>query len=680
MTADAPHPDPVRPADPPAPGTWPKAVPLLALAALLAYCNSFTKAFVFDDVHFITANPDIGDARRYLADGLAGRPVIKLSVLLNHRLGGFAPPGYHALNFFVHLAAGLTLYGLVRRVLLQPRFAGRYDGAAPRLAFAVALLWLVHPLQTQAVTYIVQRCESMMGLFYLYALYAWLRGATGGPRAWYAAAVASFALCCGCKEVAVTLPPVLLAFDRVFLARSWRELLRDRWPAYLGVLAVWAAALAPTFRSALGGATAVGIGFELRSATPWTYLLTESEVILHYLRLAVWPVGQALDYLDWPIAKSLREVWPAFLAVSALLAASLALLYLRPAAGFVGFWFFAILVPTSSVMPIVDPVFEHRMYLPLAAVLVGLVFAGHALLARLGRPGGRRGSAGLALAGIAAAALVPLTFARNETYRTHTVCLEHQAAARPNNPRPWASLSAQYLAAGDLAKSKEALDRAETLPGGPERVYRQRAAWLLQSGRLEEAMSAYRAYLRAADYQAHSTPRQYHALAWAEVATGQPAAAAATARRLLELQSLVADNWLLLAAAELAAGREADARTAAAEAARLNAGAALRSADEARRLVLAAEGTSPALDTARAVWGSAAACLADGDRDPRLLDTLALAYARAGRFADAASAARRGVAAADARGDADWSAALKRRQARYEAGKPYGPDPNRNGP
>ena len=132
MTADTPTtPAPER-------GTWSKAVPLLMLAGLLAYCNSFTKAFVLDDIAWITGNPDISSFSRYMRDG--ARPVMRLSIQLNYLLGGLSLPGYHAFNLAVHVLAALTLYGLVRRALLAARFAGRYDSSAAYLAFAVALV------------------------------------------------------------------------------------------------------------------------------------------------------------------------------------------------------------------------------------------------------------------------------------------------------------------------------------------------------------------------------------------------------------------------------------------------------------------------------------------------------------------------------------------------------------
>ncbi len=650
-------------------GTWPKAVPLLVLAGLLAYANSFNKAFVFDDIIWIPGNPHIGNFRQYMEEWT--RPVVRLSIQFNYRLGGVNPAGYHALNLAVHVLAGLSLYGLIRRALLLPRFAGRYDTAAPYLAFSVALLWLIHPLQTQSVTYIIQRCESMMGLFYLFALYAWLRGATGGARGWYLLAIGSFALCCGCKEVSATLPPVLVLFDRIFLAHSWRAVAR-RWVPYAGLFAVWVLSLVPLFLAAFGGATDVGIGFGIKNSTPWTYLLTQSEVILHYVRLSVWPVRQSIDYFDWPIAKSLREVWPAFVVVSAALGASLALLYYRPPAGFVCFCFFAFLAPTSSIMPIADPAFEHRMYLSLAPVLIGLVFAGFATLEAANWSDRKRAAFGLSTVAAATVMLLPLTYARNETYRTQIASLEHTAAVRPNNPRTWVSLAAMYMNAGQLDKADAAVRQANALPNNFGMPIRQRAPLLAVSGRLDESAEAYRTILADGWYHFAGGPAIYKNYTWVQLALGRSADAVATMRRLVSHQPEVGDNRLTLAAALLAAGQTAEAEQEAREAVRLDPGAAARSAAEARLFVLAPAPPAVPLLKPRALWQAAAACLADGDRDPMMLDTLAMAYAWNGKYPDAADAARRGIAAAEAAGAADWAQALRARLKLYEAGKPYG--------
>jgi protein O-mannosyl-transferase len=620
------EPAPVAPADP---TRWPKAIPLLVLAGLLAYANSFTKAFVFDDFSAILNNPHIA---QFPDLSWQGRPLIRLSLWVNYKLSGFNPTTYHALNLAVHILAGLTLYGLVRRTLLRPRFAGRYDTTAPKLAFAVALLWLVHPLQTQSVTYVIQRCESMMGLFYLFSLYAWLRGATGGCRCWYALSVASFGLSFACKEVAVTLPAVLLLFDRVFLAASWRELIRSRWAAYLAVAAIGAAVMFPTVATATGGGHEGGVGFTISSSTPYQYLLTQSGVILHYVRLAVWPRGQAVDYLDWPIAKSLGEVAVPFAVVAGLFLASVVLLFKRPAIGFVGMWFFLILVPSSSIMPIIDPAFEHRMYLSLAAIAVGVVLGGHALIGRTRWPDPAKVRLGSAAVGLVALVLMALTFARNESYQSLRTALERNIEVRPNNPRPMSSLAAVYLSTGELEKAEAIIQRAEALQSGFNvGPIQMRAAYNARTGKLDDATQG---YLRLVNgpFNPTSSPSQFKNLAWILIARGRGPDAATVLRKLLENRPDVAEDYLQLAAAELLSGHEAEARVAATEATRLDPRGAKLMGMEARFTVLAADPSTAALNKPMALWQAAAACLADGDRDPLLLDTLAMAWAWHGQY------------------------------------------------
>lgn len=654
---------------PTARGVWPKAVTLLVLAGLLAYANSFTKAFVLDDSLWIVNNPDIADASRYVTWG--DRPVIKATIWLNYKFGKLNPPGYHAVNFAIHILAGLTLYGLVRRVLLLTRFAGHYDNTAPYLAFAVALLWVVHPLQTMSVTYVIQRAESMMGLFYLFAFYAWVRGATGGRWGWYAAALASFSLSNGCKQVAVTLPVVLLVFDRVFLAQSWRELCRQRWQPFLGLFLLWAVlSVGPAVTGAFSTDVTTGVGFGI-AITPVQYLLTESEVILHYLRLSVLPLRQAIDYIDWPIAKSFGDVWQAFLVVSAMLAGTFVLLYLRPAAGFVAFWFFAILAPTSSIMPLVDPAFEQRMYLPLISVIVGLVFGVHALIARASWTDSAKTTVGVVALSVAATLLTGLTFIRNETFRSEMVTWETASRVRPNNPRPWLALAALSINAGDLPRAAETINTADRIDS-PYRfpLQVQQAAWLSMAGQLPQAEALYAA-LAGLDYNPFASPRVYRNLAWVLLARGKPDEAAAILRKLIEKQPQVAENHLSLAAVELAAGHQQQAHAAAAEAVRLNPVYPRQAAALARASVLIPEGPSVAFRKPQSLWLAAAACLADEDRDPQMLDTLAMAYAWNEKLPQAADATRRGIATAKLKGEADWVTALEARLKLYEAGKPY---------
>ena len=201
----------------------------LALAAVIlaagawAYSNSFGGVFVLDDVRAIVRNPSIRTLWPLSVplsppseSTVAGRPVANLSFALSYAMGA-EPAPFHAGNLFIHLAAALALFGVVRRTLLSPRLRERFEAVAPWMAFAIALLWVVHPLQTAAVTYVVQRVESLMGLLYLLTLYCAIRASEGpGRRWWAAAAVVSCAAGMGTKETMVTAPVMVALWDWLF--------------------------------------------------------------------------------------------------------------------------------------------------------------------------------------------------------------------------------------------------------------------------------------------------------------------------------------------------------------------------------------------------------------------------------------------------------------------------------
>ena len=167
--------------------------------------------------------------------------------------------------------------------------------AADELALAAAMIWVVHPLQTEAVTYIYQRLESLMGLFYLLTLYCFVRSrASARPRLWLETAV----LCCGlgmtCKEVMVTAPLLVLWYDRVFVADNWPDLLRRRWGFYAALAATWPIVIMVVQCQA----HRYGELFDEKTRTPWEYAVNQPSVILHYLRLTFFPRGQCLFYMS----------------------------------------------------------------------------------------------------------------------------------------------------------------------------------------------------------------------------------------------------------------------------------------------------------------------------------------------------------------------------------------------
>ena len=206
------------------------AAAVVVAAGLAVYANSLGGEFVFDDDNNIVNNPLIRRLWPPMPGLLRHRPVANISLAVNYAVGGLEPRGYHLFNLAVHLAAALALLGVVRRTLLSRRLRERFGRCSLPLAAAVTLIWTVHPLQTGAVTYVVQRAESMMGMFFLLTMYFTIRGVAsrrGWP--WLIGGVVACALGMGTKEVAAAAPLVVLIYDRTFVAASWRELLRRRW-------------------------------------------------------------------------------------------------------------------------------------------------------------------------------------------------------------------------------------------------------------------------------------------------------------------------------------------------------------------------------------------------------------------------------------------------------------------
>jgi tetratricopeptide (TPR) repeat protein len=418
------------------------AVLIIILAGLAAYANSLSDAFVFDDIDSIVSNPAIQHLWppwKFFAP--LNRPILNLSLAVNYALSrgsvqsptGLDAASFHAFNIVVHILAALTLFGLVRLTLNLPALRARFEGAATALALATALIWEVHPLQTESVTYIIQRAESLAGLFYLLTLYCFARGALSErPLRWHAAAVAACVLGMLTKQTVATAPLAIFLYDRIFLSGSFGDALRRRWSVYVALAATWLLlipSLAPPADTRHASA-----GFQVSGIAPMGYAVTQLGVILHYLRLSFWPVGLCLDY-DWPLAQGPAAIVPGAVVVGALVAATAAALALRPAWGFLGAWFFLVLAPTSSFMPIADKAAEHRMYLPLAAVAAFVVIGGYLLLGRLGE-GRRPARGGPAVAVfLAVAVLAYLTALRNLDYRSEFSIWDDTVRKAPDNPR-----------------------------------------------------------------------------------------------------------------------------------------------------------------------------------------------------------------------------------------------------
>jgi hypothetical protein len=470
---------------------------LIVIAGLWAYHNSFQGPFIFDDIPSISNNPYI---RRLWPvwsamstppnSSVAGRPVVGLTFALNYAGGGLNVWGYHAFNVMVHLLAALMLFAILRRTFEGEKLRGRFGTAAVWLAGAITLIWEVHPLQTESVTYIVQRTESLMGLFLLFTLYCTLRSSQSvHPRLWHMAAIVACALGMASKEVMVVAPVIILLYDRAFLVSSFRELGERRKGLYIGLAGTWlilAGLMAGTFPRET-------ISFGMEILTPWDYLKTETGVLVYYLRLCFWPGPLIIDYSNWAITPSLKAGFVSGVVVIVLLGATLWAFQRRPWLGFPGVWFFLILAPTSSFIPILGEVAaERRMYLPLAAVITLVVGGLWRLLA--GLPVDRRGVRtiwGLAAAMLIAAVLTLgwLTLRRNENYRTEVSIWRDTVQKAPTSFRAQYGLGLALATAGQPDEAGAAF--FETLRLKPDFAQAQ-YDWglgLMKAGRDEEALT-----------------------------------------------------------------------------------------------------------------------------------------------------------------------------------------------
>jgi tetratricopeptide (TPR) repeat protein len=434
---------------------------VVAAAALLAYHNSFNVPFVFDDEMAIVANPSLHHLWTACfpppdLTGLpiSGRPVVNFSFGLSYAISGSAVWSYHVFNLLVHIASGLVLFGVVRRTLLQPGLAPRFGAHAFELALLTAALWTLHPLQTESVTYISQRAEALLGLFYLFTLWCFIRAVEpGAPPKWARWAFVTCLLGMATKEVMVSAPIFVALYDRAFVAGSWREVWARHRKIHLALASAWL--LLVWFVVQEGGARGMSAGFGL-GVSWWTYLLKQCDAIVVYLKLSFWPHPLVLDY-GTGLVRSIGDVWWQAAVVVALFAGTLWALVRKPALGCLGAWFFMILAPSSSVVPLVGQTMaEHRMYLPLAAVMVLTVTSSYLLL-------GRKGMVVLAAA---AGLLVAVTVGRNEDYASTISIYEDTVAKCPGNARAMALLADYYRRAGRLEDARKWLERSLELEPG----------------------------------------------------------------------------------------------------------------------------------------------------------------------------------------------------------------------
>jgi tetratricopeptide (TPR) repeat protein len=522
----------------------------ISVFTVFAYRNSFSGELILDDEMSVAENPSIrhlSDIRSVLSppptSTVGGRPVANLSFAINYAVGGTQVRGYHAVNFAVHLAASLVLFGIVCRTLrrsLRPALLSDHVHAPLLIALTVAVVWAVHPLLTDTVTYVSQRTEELMGLFYLFTLYAFIRGVDTASRGWLAISVVACGAGMGCKEVMVTAPLIVILYDRTFVGGTFREAWKQRWRYYCRLAATWVL-LAALMSSGLGKR---GAGFGL-GVTWWQYALTESQAVLLYLRLAVWPHPLVFDYGP-AFVSSITEAVPYLLLLVVLVGTVGVLLWWRPVPGFLAAGFFIILAPTSSVVPVAtQPIAESRMYLPLA-FLVALGTAGlYTVLKRRA----------LLLAALIVVAFVSLTNRRNELFGDAAALWRDTLAKRPENSRAHSNYGAVLFARGNTDDAIAHERRALTLEPTIARARCNLAAALIKKGQFEAALQQGRLALQLLPEITEANYQVGNAL----VHLGRPAEAVPYYEAEIRRRPDFADAYSNLGGALYMLGRPADA-------------------------------------------------------------------------------------------------------------------------
>ena len=300
------------------------AVVALFIIVLSVYSNTFDASWHFDDENNILKNKPLhltglnlqNIKNTFFANwngsGKLYRPVACLSFALNYYFGGTEVHGYHIINLLIHFLSSVFFFLFVYHTLNLPIITERYSANSYFIAFLSAVLWAINPLQTQAVTYVVQRMASMAGMFYIMAMYFYLKGRTSRPKllgsAHYFLCIICGILAVSSKENAVMLPMVLLLYDLFLIQGVTKKSLKKC--AFLFLVAVLACAILAVFLKGFSIFNFENIvsGYQFRGFTLSERLLTEPRVFLLYVSLLLYPMPYRLCFShDISISKGLLD-------------------------------------------------------------------------------------------------------------------------------------------------------------------------------------------------------------------------------------------------------------------------------------------------------------------------------------------------------------------------------------
>jgi len=633
------------------------------------YVHTLNGPFVFDDVRNIQKNVYV-HLTHLSVDSLLkaafrsperNRPVANVSFALNYYVHQYQVWGYHVVNILIHLTTGLLLWLFVSTTLRMPVLRARYTNPEWIAGFTV-LLWLVHPSHTQSVTYITQRMNSLGALFYLGSLVLYVRARLTphrGPR-WFlgAGCVLTGLLAFGTKEITATLPAVIWLYEWYFfqdLSRRWLK----RWGLPLaGGFVVCGIVLAQVYAHGHPLARILAM-YQGSDFSMWERIMSEFRAVFFYVRQWFFPHPSqlTLDH-DFVVSRSLLAPPTTLLAMVGfvgLVGLAWALAQKERVLSFCLFWFVLHLLIESSVIGI-ELVYDYRLYVP--SMLLSLLVV--ILVSRAVQVSWLR----VAVLGLVVLMWSIWTYDTNRVWASEETLWRDCVAKAPYKARPYYGLGNALLKEGQLAEAIVPLTTALRLNPTYVHAHNNLGVIYTKQGRLPEALAHYTESLRL-----KPTAEGHVNVGNTLVQLGKLTEAEAHYTEALRLQPTATDVYNNLGVLLARQGQRAKAITTLETALRYRPDSS-QAANTLAWLLATQEHPSPR-EAAEAVRLAQEACQATAYREASMLDTLAIAYAAAGRMADAAQAAHQALAQAQATEQEALARQIQTRLADYErAGKP----------
>lgn len=436
---------------------------MLTLAVTLTYGHTLSVPFYLDDILSISGNPGIYSQNfDLLWQTYARRIGTYTTFFLNFKFHQLNVAGYHLVNIAIHIGTVLTAWAFTQQLINRTMAMGKQNSCAMHwLPLAVALIFALHPLQTQAVTYVVQRAAELAALFYLLSLlaYCWLRMAESlsARLGWLALTLTSSVLALSAKESAATLPLALLLLEWMFFAATWRQRLVAASATVAGLFAIWLLFSLATGGNPLTLAALQALSAETPDITREAYFASQMKVLWGYIGHFFWPAGLHMEY-DTPLEAGLQSmsVLMALLGHLVIIAAALWGARRWPIVAFGVLFYYLAHAVESSIIPIRDLAFEHRNYLPNLGIGLAVAAVSLEIAAKKGVQEKNILIAMLALVLL----LGTLTWQRNALWRDPEAFYQSNVASAPNAHRAWGWLSSIYVT---NKKYSEAIDLANKI-------------------------------------------------------------------------------------------------------------------------------------------------------------------------------------------------------------------------